>query len=90
MINYSFGINSAKAYSEMRGLMGGLNLGTGTAALLLNEPLVYVTLGLGWFMFTLARFWSMVVDKSTLKDSLPPIIIDGSIAFLFLSGLIFQ
>jgi len=35
----------------------------------------------------LARFYSMLVDKTGLKNSMPGIVVDGSMAFLFLSGL---
>ena len=56
-------------------------------ALALNEPLIYMTLGVAWGFGLLARFYSMMVDKTSLKQSLPGIIVDGVMAALFLSGM---
>lgn len=83
-------LDSAVAMSEARAVFGGLNLGGGIAALLFNDPLVYMSLGIAWSLMTLSRFYSMIADKSTLKESIPPLIVDGGLAFLFLSGLIWQ
>jgi hypothetical protein len=83
-------LDSARAVSEIRGVFGGLNLGSSVAALALNEPLIFISLGIAWLFVTLARFWSMIVDKSTLKDTVPALVIDGGLSFLFLSGLIWQ
>ena len=55
-------------------------------ALVLHEPLVYLTLGVAWSFGLLARFYSMVADKTSLKHSLPGIVIDASMALLLLSG----
>jgi hypothetical protein len=35
---------------------------------------------------TAARFLSIAVDGTTIKDSIPPILIDSTIALLFLSA----
>jgi len=82
-------LDSKMAVSEARTVFGGLNLGAGLAALLLNDPLVYITLGVAWFFGLLARFYSMVVDKTSLKESAPGIAVDATLSFLFLSGFIF-
>ena len=58
-------------------------------ALLLHEPVIYMTLGVAWAFGLLARFYSMVADKTSLQHSLPGIIVDAAMAFLFLSGLLF-
>ena len=79
-------LNGPEAFSEIRAVMGGMNIGTSAAALLLNSPLVYITLGVAWFFLLLARLYSMAVDGGTLKQSLPGIVVDGVIAALFLSG----
>ena len=57
-------------------------------ALALNEPLIYMTLGVAWVFGLLARFYSMAVDKATLQQSLPGIVLDSVMALLFLSGVV--
>jgi hypothetical protein len=85
--NLGIQMNSALAVSEMRTVMGGLNIGLAVGALALQEPLVYITLGLAWLFGLLARFYSMLADKSGLKESIPAFVVDGGLAFLFLSNL---
>ena len=80
-------LNAPMAMSEARVVFGGLHLGCGIMALALNEPLIYMTLGVAWGFGVLARFYSMVVDKTSLKQSLPGIIVDAVMAALFLSGV---
>ncbi|MEZ5501712.1 MAG: hypothetical protein R3E50_03275 [Halioglobus sp.] len=82
------GLGSPMAYSEARVVFGGLHLGGGVMALVLNEPLIYMTLGVAWSFGLLARFYSMVVDKTNLQQSLPGIVVDAVMALLFLSGII--
>lgn len=81
-------LNSKMALSEARVAFGGLHLGAGIMALVLHEPLVYITLGVGWLFGLFARFYSMLADKTSGKESAPGIFVDGLMAFLFLSGLI--
>ncbi|MCZ6828790.1 MAG: DUF4345 family protein [Gammaproteobacteria bacterium] len=84
----SMGIEMTKpeAWSEIRAVFGGMNIGLSIAALLLNSPQVYMSLGLAWLFLTLARFYSIAKDGMTFRSSIPPIVIDGGIAALFLSG----
>ena len=82
-------LGSPMALSEARVVFGGLHLGSGIMALALQEPLVYMTLGVAWSFGLLARFYSMIVDKTSLQHSMPGIVIDATMAFLLLSGLIF-
>ena len=82
----TLGSNMAK--SEARVVFGGIHLGSGLLALWLLEPVVFMTLGAAWFFGLLARFYSMAVDGTSLRDSMGGIIVDGGLAFLFLSGLI--
>ena len=82
-------LRSPMALSEARVVFGGLHLGSGIMALALNEPLIYMTLGVAWSFGLLARFYSMAADKTNLRQSLPGIIVDATMAFLFLSGMIF-
>ena len=81
-------LRSPMALSEARVVFGGLHLGGGIMALALNEPLIYMTLGVAWGFGLLARFYSMIVDKTSLKQSLPGIVVDGVMAGLFLSGML--
>ena len=83
-------MSTPMAVSEVRTVFGGLNLGAALAALLMNEPLVYMALGTAWFFGLLARFYSMAVDRTSLRDSLPGITIDAVLSFLYLSGLLFS
>lgn len=80
-------LNSPMALSEARVVFGGLHLGSGIMALALHEPLIYMTLGVAWSVGLLARFFSMVIDKTSVRHSLPGILIDLTMACLFLSGL---
>jgi hypothetical protein len=81
-------LRSPMAASEARVVFGGLHLGTGIMALALNEPLIYMTLGVAWSFGLLARFYSMVADKTSLQHSVPGIVIDAVMALLFLSGIV--
>jgi len=85
--NLQIQMGSAMAVSEMRTVFGGLNLGAAIAALALNSPLVYITLGVAWLFGLLARFWSMYADKASFRESLPGILVDALLSALFLSGL---
>jgi hypothetical protein len=82
-------LGSPMALSEARVVFGGLHLGSGIMALALQEPLIYMTLGVAWSFGLLARFYSMVADKTSLRQSLPGIVVDATMAFLFLSGVLF-
>lgn len=88
--NQQIELASPMALSEARVVFGGLHLGSGIMALTLQEPLIYMTLGVAWSFGLLARFYSMVADKTSLQHSIPGIVIDAGMAFLFLSGLIFS
>jgi hypothetical protein len=79
-------LKSAKAFSEARGVFGGVILGLGATALMLNDTNVFLALGLAWAGATTARFVSMAADGSTVQESIPPIMIDGTIALLALSS----
>jgi hypothetical protein len=81
-------LRTPMALSEARVVFGGLHLGGGIMALALHEPLIYMTLGVAWSFGLLARFFSMVVDKTSLQHSLPGIVVDAVMASLFLSGLV--
>lgn len=81
---------SPMAVSEARAVFGGMNLGMAIAALTLGEPAIFTALGIAWGTLTVARFWSIAVDGIGIKNSIPPIVVDGTLCFLFLSPVIFQ
>ncbi len=81
-------LESAKAFSEVRGVFGGIMLGVGGSALVLGDANVYLALGMAWTGATAARFLSMAMDGSTIQESIPPIAVDGTIALLALSSQI--
>ncbi len=82
-------LGSPMALSEARVVFGGLHLGGGIMALVLHEPVIYMTLGVAWTFGLFARFYSMFADKTSLKDSVPGIVVDSVMAGLLLSGLFF-
>ena len=81
-------LRSPMALSEARVVFGGLHLGSGIMALALHEPLIYMTLGVAWSFGLLARFYSMVADKTSLRHSMPGIVVDTVMAALLLSGIV--
>jgi hypothetical protein len=78
-------LESNEAISEVRGVFGGLNIGTGTAALYFADPTVFTALGFTWLCVTAARPYSMFADGTTLKQSIAPICVDLTVALLLLS-----
>lgn len=80
-------LGSAMARSEARVVFGGLHVGSALAALVLNNPLIYITLGMAWLFGLFARLYSMFADKTSFKHSLPGMVVDASLTALFLSGL---
>jgi hypothetical protein len=82
-----FSMGGNQAISESRAVFGGINLGAGVTALYLTDPAIYTLLGMAWLGATIARPYSMIVDGSSLKESIPLICTDLIIAWLFLSHL---
>lgn len=79
-------MTNSMALSEVRGVFGGLNIGSAVAAFYFADPTVYAALGFAWTGVAAARFYSIAVDGSTIKESIAPIILDGSVALMFFSG----
>lgn len=84
------GIQATKplGVSELRGVLGGLNFGAAASALVMGDREVFIALGVAWACVTGARFISIAMDGTSFKDSIPPIVIDGTLAILFLSVLL--
>jgi hypothetical protein len=81
-------LQSPMAVSEVRAVFGGLNLGMAIAAFALGEPVIFTALGITWGVLTLSRFLSMAMDGIGFKASIPPLIVDGTLCFLFLSPVL--
>lgn len=81
-------LNSPRAYSEARTVFGGLNTGLAVAALVLASPAVFTALGMGWGGGLLARFWSQAVDGIAVSDTIPGVVVDGTLCFLFLAPVL--
>lgn len=76
--------------SELRAVIGGANIGGPLAGLVLQSSAVFIALGCVWLGILAARFYSIVVDEgSTLKNSTIQIVLDSTVAFLFLSAYLF-
>ena len=54
--------NHPEAVSEARATMSGFYIGVGLAAILLAQPLIYLTLGLCWALTAFGRIVSMLSD----------------------------
>lgn len=80
--------SSPLGISEVRAIFGGLQLGGGLAALVLQDQSVFVALAMGWLAATLVRFYSMAVDGLTFRGAVPALFVDGGLALLLLSALL--
>lgn len=56
--------STVNGLSEVRGPFGGYLFGTGLAAILLAQPLVYLALGIGFVFMVVGRLLSFVLDRS--------------------------
>jgi hypothetical protein len=54
--------NHPEAVAEARATMSGFYVGVGLAAILLAQPLIYLTLGLCWALTAFGRIISMLSD----------------------------
>ena len=79
-------MTSNMAISEVRGVFGGMNIGGALAAFMYGSPEVYLVLAMAWTGVAAARFYSIAVDGSTIKESIPPIVLDGAVALMFFAG----
>ena len=70
--------------SEFRATYGGLFIGGGLAALLLQSGDAATVLGSGWAGACVARAISIVVDKSRSKENMAGLVIEAVMASLLL------
>lgn len=59
-----------RGLSELRGIFGGLFIGVGLAALLLNSRDAYQVVGIGYLAIAVARTISIVYDRSYDQSNL--------------------
>jgi Domain of unknown function (DUF4345) len=73
-----------EALSEARGTMGGFYLGAGLCALLLAQPLVYMTLGACWLFTAFGRMVSMMSDQGNTIYNWASLVVELALAALSL------
>jgi hypothetical protein len=61
---------SPRAISEIRAVMGGVFLGLGIAAFVLNTPQVYQMLGIAFAAIALVRGISIVLDHAAVQSNI--------------------
>jgi len=66
----------------LRGHFGGLVLGLGLAALLLQQPLVYLALGIAFGFSTLGQLWSFLIDRKLSTKNISLLIFKSGLAVL--------
>ena len=87
--NLQLQMGSPLAVSEIRTVMGGLNIGSGLAALYFHDPAVYMTLGLAWLFGLLARFYALAADGAGARESVPAFVVDGGLGLPVFSVVFF-
>ncbi len=70
--------------SEIRATYGGVFLGLGVAALMMNQSSVYHAIGIGFTAAAISRAMSVVVDRSRKPHNFAGIAFEGVIALLLL------
>ena len=76
------------AVAEGRSLLGGLHIGLSLCAIYFSMPEVFITIGFAWLGVTLAKVYAIFVDKATIAESTPALIIDSLITVLYLSAFL--
>jgi hypothetical protein len=71
-----------RGITEIRAVLGGLFVALGLAPFLLNQPLAFQVLGLGYLTVGVVRLVSMIVDKSVVSSNVI------SLVFEFVFGAI--
>jgi hypothetical protein len=62
-------VSGPRGISEIRSILGGLFLGLGIAPLILGSAAAYQTLGIGYLVIGLVRFFSILIDKASESSS---------------------
>jgi hypothetical protein len=69
-----------EAVSEARGTMAGFYLGVGLAAILLDQPLVYLALGASWGFTAFGRLVSIVLDRGNTAFNWVSLLVEIALA----------
>ena len=77
--------NHPEAVAEGRATMSGFYLGVGLAAMLLAQPLIYLTLGLCWALTAFGRIVSMLSDDGNTLYNWAWLAIEVALAALVLT-----
>ncbi len=80
-----------EAVSESRATMAGFYLATGIAAILLNQPFVWMVLGAGWAFTAFGRLVSMALDRGMTSFNLVSVLMEAALAvapLLFVFGYV--
>ncbi len=76
--------SSPRAISEIRAVMGGVFVGLGAAAFLLNTHEVYQMLGIGYALIAGVRAVSIVVDRSTDRSNIISLVTEVVLALILI------
>ncbi len=60
-------LNTSRGVAEFRVVNGGYFIGLAGFALLVNQPLVYAALGIGWLGAAVGRIISFILDRPPLE-----------------------
>jgi len=74
-----------EAVAEGRATMSGFYVGVGLAAILLAQPLIYLTLGLCWALTAFGRIVSMLSDDGNTLYNWVWLVIEAALAGLVLA-----
>lgn len=69
--------------AELRSKMGGFFIALGITALVVNDPYVYMLLGIGWAGSVMARIFSALADKAFGWRTIAGIGVELIIALMF-------
>ncbi|KFB08674.1 DUF4345 family protein [Nitratireductor basaltis] len=71
--------------STVRAQLGGFYIGIGVAAILFAQPLIYLTLGLGWSLALFGRIISMMSDRANTLHNWIALVLNALLAALSLA-----
>ena len=77
-----------RGLSEVRATYGGIFIGLGVACFLLQQPEVYVAVGLAWLLAAVSRTISIFLDRAFSGKNVAGIIIETSIGLLLVVGML--
>jgi hypothetical protein len=79
---------SPSGFAEFRSTLGGLFVALGLCTLLLNQPVLYLVLGIGWLATAAGRVLSIVADRGSHPRNYQATVFEAGIGFLLIAGQI--